>query len=158
MKRLIGILFIVLLMPGCMKPPAKTVMTTVDNKPVVAWDRDADGVADLNDAGEVDVIAGSEILQYTEGLDTFAPTILQTVGGLIGIPLLVGLGTVWRKYKFGRIFGNTVMTVQAARIRLKKAGLTKALEILDETLGTQTLETTKAVRDIKEKLRAKSVS
>ena len=158
MKKLIAVLFIVLLIPSCVKPPAGTVMTTVDDKPVVAWDRDADGVADLNDAGEVDVIAGSEILQYTEGADTFMPTILQTLGGLIGVPLLVGIGAAWRKHKFGRIFGNTVMTVQAARLRLKKGGLNKALDILDETLGTQTLETTKAVRDIKEKLRAKSVS
>ena len=158
MKKLIAILFLVLLLTGCMNPPPGTVMAEVDNKPVLAYDRDADSVADLDSEGNIEVVPGGAVLPYTEGADIFMPGTLRTVGEILGIPLLVGLGAAWRKYKFGRVFGNTVMTVQMARQQLKAGGFSKALDIVDATLGTQTKETTKAVRDIKETLGIKPLA
>ena len=152
--KLLSVLLLVVILSGCMNQPAGTVPTTVDDKPALAYDLDGDGIPDVADDGRILIVPGSEIYKYTETADSWAPTVLETVGGLIGVPLLVGIGAAWRKHKFGRIFGNTVMTFQTARQRLKTAGFDKALDIVDETLGTQTLETTKAIRDIKEKLRA----
>ena len=150
---------IVLLAPSCMRPPAKVVITEVEGKPVAAWDLNADGVADTNADGSLDVVPGSEkLIGAGDTADSIAPTVLKFLVPITGLSVFGGLAEAWKKYKFGRILANTVMTVQAARKRLKTEGNAEALAIVDETLGTQTKETTAAIRDIKDRLGLKSVS
>lgn len=156
MRHLLLLACVLLLLAGCTQPPVKTVEATVDDKPVLAYDLDEDGAPDTDGYGRILVVPGSEIYKYTETADTYVPLALDAaspwIGGGIGV-VLAGLAAAWRQHKFGRILGNLVMSVQVARQRLKNDGLDEALDLVDETLGSQqTTEVTNIVRDTKKKL------
>ncbi len=155
----LSVILLAMCLLGCTQPPAQTILTNIDGKPVLVQDANVDGVADLDAQGRPIVIADSGLYGYAETADSILPTILQAVAGIIGVPLLVGLGAAWRKHKFGRIIANTVMSVQAARLRLKEKNLDTALNIVDETLGSnQTRETTAIIRDVKNSLGVRSAT
>ncbi len=160
MRKLLIVLAVlcVLGLCSCIQPPANTVVVDLDGKPALAVDADSDGVADVDEAGEPLIVPGSEAAYgYADTADSALPTILQTLGGIIGVPLLVVVGRIWGQIKPARIFANTIMTIQAARQKLKDKGLDGALAVVDETLGTQTTETTAMIRDIKAKFGVASV-
>ena len=157
---LVGVFVCMLLVVSCTRPPRDVVVVEIEGKPVAAWDINQDGAPDIDAAGNIAVVPGSEkYIGAGDTADSIAPTILQTLGGIIGIPLLVGLGAAWKKHKYGRILANTIMSVQSARARLKEGGLNDALDVVDETLGsTQTKETTNIIRETKKSLGIRPVT
>ena len=145
---------------SCMRPPSDTTTIELNGKPALAWDRDHDGMADLDAEGEPMVVAGSPAAySAADTVDSIAPGVLETLAafGIPGAGILVGIASAWRAHKFGRVVANTVMSIQTGRERLAVNGKGEALEILDDALRTQTPETVKMVRDIKERLGIGSV-
>lgn len=108
------------------------------------------------------VIAGSDIYRTGEKVDAVAPGILSGIGAFVpgGIgAVMVGLGAAWKTGRFGRVFGNTVMSIQQARQRLKDGGHAQALALLDEALESGQLKATvDEIAKIKAKLGVKSVT
>lgn len=149
--------------PGCLNPPAGTVYidTNGDGVPdALAVDENRDGVPDADADGKPLIVEGSaKYYKPAAAADSVMPTILAVAGGLAGIPVLTGIGAAWKGARFGRIFANTVMSIQAARQKLKDKGLKDALDVLDETLDeTQTQATFDAIAKAKEKLQLPSVT
>lgn len=139
--------------------PVKTVPYTDDQgNEFLAYDADEDGQPDLNEAGQVLVIPLSEHAKYADMTDNVIPGLLTTIGLSAGIPILGVIGAFWQKWKLGRSAMNIIATIQAGRQRLKDGGFDEALNVIDETLGEQTKETTKFVRDVKDKIGLLSVS
>jgi len=157
-----GALLLAIAQPGCVRPPKDTLFVDLNNDGKVdalAWDRSpADGVADTNAEGQPDLVPGSGMYKTTETIDAFVPDLLMTIGGALAVPILVGVGAVWKSTKWGRIFTNTVMSVQIARQRLQDKGLAESLVIVDEALSGQTVKTSAAVDAAKEKLGMASVT
>ena len=154
-------LLVVLCLTGCISPPEGTVLLDLDGDgkiDALGRDSNGDGKVDVNEAGEPLIVAGSEGYRIASGVDLIAPEILMWAGGAIGVPVLVGIGAAWKGSKFGRIFMNTVMSVQSARQRLKDKGNISALAIVDEALGGQAAETVREIAKVKEKLNLSSVS
>ena len=83
---------------------------------------------------------------------------MDFIAPFFGGTILTGLAAAWRQHKFGRIIGNLVMSVQTGRQRLKDNKFDSALDLIDETLGSQTQEVVDIVRDTKKKLGIKPVS
>ena len=143
-----------ILIPGCTQPPPNTVK--VENG--LAWDLDNDGKADLDENGKVKFIPGSQAYKPAEAADSILPTALSVVGGLLGIPILVGAGKVWGAVKPGRILVNTLMSVQNARRELAKGNYLDAFEVVTDELSNQLPETQKMIRDLKDKIGVQSVT
>ena len=141
---------------SCTNPPEGTVLVDVDGDgkaDALAVDANADGQPDLDEEGNVKIVAGSSGYKIAEIADATGPPLLTTIGALLGASgigaILAGLGVAWRTSKFGRILMNTIMTVQAARKALKDSGLPGALEIVDGELKQQTAETQAKVESLK---------
>ena len=147
---------------GCLKPPAGTVFVDLDGDlraDALARDADGDGQPDLDEEGRPQIVAGSEGYAIAEKIDSSVPEILMLAGGAIGVPVLVGVGAAWKGSRWGRIFMNTVMSIQAARRTLKESGPSGALEILDAHLReVQTPETEAAVTAAKRKAGSEPVT
>jgi hypothetical protein len=158
---------------GCINPPAHTLYVDSQGNHVdawlsglkadaLAWDRNADGIPDQDANGKVAIVAGSEGYKTAETVDEIVPSALTGVGGLLGATgvgaVLVGLGAAWKLARFGRIFMNTVMCVQQARIGLQASGNADALAIVDDALSKQLPATVAAVTAIKEKCFAPSIT
>jgi hypothetical protein len=158
---------------GCMNPPAHTLYVDAKGQTVdpwlsgvkadaLAWDRNGDGIPDHDANGHVAVVSGSEGYRTAEIIDEAAPSALGVVGSLLGATgagaVLVGLGAAWKLARFGRIFMNTVMCVQQARLALKNSDNAAALAIVDEALSKQLPETIAKVAEIKEKCFAPPVT
>jgi hypothetical protein len=150
---------------GCINPPAHTlyVDSNSDGKvDCLAWDRDGDGVPDRDANGATLTVAGSGGYHAAEVIDEAAPAALGTVGSLLGATgagaVLAGIAAAWRLARFGRIFMNTVMCIQAARLKLKESGQTEALTIVDEALAKQLPATIAKVQEVKDNCFAPAVS
>jgi hypothetical protein len=109
-----------------------------------------------------DIIPGSEIYRPAEKADSIGPSVLGVAGALVpgGIgAILVGLAAAWRGSRFGRIFANTVMSIQQARARLKTGGQDEALKLLDEALRSGQLQATiDEIKKIKAQMGLESVT
>jgi len=170
-RHIIGLCLLIALMVGCINPPVGTVIVTDPaNGSALAYDKDKNGVADLipltrdvvdpvtgatikeivlGDDGQpvmvVDLVPGSGVYKGGAAVDSIAPTVLTGLGpflpGGVGA-ILIGLGWAWRAGKFGRIFANTVMSIQIARQRLKDGGYEEALKLLDESVENGQLQAT----------------
>ena len=155
---------------ACGKSPVGTVWIDTDGNGIadaLAVDADKDGQPDLDESGNFKIVQGTPSKKTVEAFhkaDDWASGIFSTAGNVAGTlgggfvgAILIGLAAAWRSNKFGRIFLNTVTTVQAARKRLKAQGLGDALEIVDEALSDQLPETIKMVKDVKDKFSIPSV-
>jgi len=161
-KRMLNIIALTLLLSlvlcvGCMRPPQQTVLTQdSQGNTVLAMDLNSDGVADVDASGQVLVIDTGDTYKHADTADKLVPFVLETLGsfGVPGAGILIGVAGAWRAHKFGRIFGNTVVSIQRARDKMAKSPqLSTALDLMDDTLkDNQTLETTSMVRDVKKKL------
>jgi len=151
-----------LALAGCLTPPEHTVFIDLDGDgriDALAVDADSDAKPDLDANGMPCIVAGSQGYKIAEGVDSAAPELLALLGGAVGLPILIGIGAAWKGARFGRIFMNTVMSIQAARQRLKTSGNDAALELLDETLQRgQTAATIAAIEAAKKKAGVKSVT
>ena len=161
MKRLMLIAFAGLMLAGCLTPPEHTVFIDLDGDgriDALAVDADSDAKPDLDANGMPCIVAGSQGYKIAEGVDAAAPELLALLGAAVGLPVLIGVGAAWKGARFGRIFMNTVMSIQAARQRLKTGGNSTALDILDETLRSgQTAATMAAIEAVKKKAGIESV-
>ena len=162
MKRLMFVALVGLALVGCLTPPEHTVFIDLDGDgriDALAVDADSDAKPDLDANGMPCIVAGSQGYKIAEGVDSAAPELLALLGGAVGLPILIGIGAAWKGARFGRIFMNTVMSIQAARQRLKTSGNDVALELLDETLQRgQTAATIAAIEAAKKKAGVKSVT
>jgi hypothetical protein len=151
-----------LMLAGCLTPPAHTVFIDLDGDgriDALAVDADSDAKPDLDANGMPCIVAGSQGYKIAEGVDAAAPELLALLGAAVGLPVLIGVGAAWKGARFGRIFMNTVMSIQAARQRLKSGGQTVALELLDETLRSgQTAATVAAIEAAKKAAGVNSVT
>lgn len=127
-------------LPGCINPPEGTVFVDLNGDGTVdalAADVNQDGVPDTDAGGRVLVIPGSEGYKTAEAVDSIVPEILMWTGAAFGIPVLVGIGAAWKGSRWGRIFMNTVMSVQKAREDLKEwkaPNAEEALAVVDKAL------------------------
>ena len=150
-KRFVAIVLVLglgcslVLVAGCPEPPRG--MVPVEGG--YAWDDDHDGQPDKNADGSLKLVPGSQLRKPADTIDSVMPTVLTIGGSLLGVPVLVGIGRAWGKWKFGNVLVNTVMTVQAARKKLQDNQETKALEILTTELNRQLPQTKKMIADIK---------
>jgi hypothetical protein len=162
MKKLMFVALVGLALAGCLTPPEHTVFIDLDGDgriDALAVDADSDAKPDLDANGMPCIVAGSQGYKIAEGVDSAAPELLALLGGAVGLPILIGIGAAWKGARFGRIFMNTVMSIQAARQRLKTSGNDAALELLDETLQRgQTAATIAAIEAAKKKAGVKSVT
>lgn len=162
MKRLLVSALCLMALPGCINPPTGTVFIDTDGDgrvDALAWDRNRDGIPDKDAEGKPDILAESKGYVAAETADAILPQALMALGGALGVPILVGVGAAWKGARFGRIFMNTVMSIQVARQRLKDKGSIEALAMLDETLeAAQTEKTIAMVKEVKEKLSLPSVT
>jgi len=162
MKKLMFVALVGLALAGCLTPPEHTVFIDLDGDgriDALAVDADSDAKPDLDANGMPCIVAGSQGYKIAEGVDSAAPELLALLGGAVGLPILIGIGAAWKGARFGRIFMNTVMSIQAARQRLKTSGNVAALELLDETLQRgQTAATIAAIEAAKKKAGVKSVT
>jgi len=137
--------------------------TTGDGEPdVLVLDENRDGVPDVDADGKTKVAVDDDTmkkLQVALKADQYGPGALTGIGAIIGIPLLTIIGLAWKAGKFGRVFANTVLSVQAARQALKDKNLTEALETVDATLfKKQTDEAAAAIEKAKAKAELESVT
>jgi hypothetical protein len=112
-----------------------------DGQPVLELVIDEDGKPIM----VPDLVPGSGIYRPAEKADALIPSILGVVGVLVpgGIgAILAGLAVAWKGSRFGRVFANTVMSIQSARARLKAGGQAEALRLLDEALKSGQLQAT----------------
>ncbi len=146
---------------GCFNPPTGTVLIDTNGDGIgdaLAIDADEDGEPDLDEDGNPLIVEDSKKWYAAgEAADAIGPALLTTIGGLLGVPLLIGVGAVWKGTKWGRIVANTVMSVQAAREALSKRGKTGAeyLKVVDDALfeaQKQYPKTKAAIKKIKDKL------
>jgi len=162
MKKLMFVALVGLALAGCLTPPEHTVFIDLDGDgriDALAVDADSDAKPDLDANGMPCIVAGSQGYKIAEGVDAAAPELLALLGGAVGLPILIGIGAAWKGARFGRIFMNTVMSIQAARQRLKTSGNVAALELLDETLQRgQTAATIAAIEAAKKKAGVSSVT
>jgi hypothetical protein len=162
MKKLMFVALVGLALAGCLTPPEHTVFIDLDGDgriDALAVDADSDAKPDLDANGMPCIVAGSQGYKIAEGVDSAAPELLALLGGAVGLPILIGIGAAWKGARFGRIFMNTVMSIQAARQRLKTSGNDAALELLDETLQRgQTAATIAAIEAAKKKAGVSSVT
>ena len=162
MKKLMFVALVGLALAGCLTPPEHTVFIDLDGDgriDALAVDADSDAKPDLDANGMPCIVAGSQGYKIAEGVDSAAPELLALLGGAVGLPILIGIGAAWKGARFGRIFMNTVMSIQAARQRLKTSGNDVALELLDETLQRgQTAATIAAIEAAKKKAGVSSVT
>jgi hypothetical protein len=162
MKKLMIVALVGLMLAGCLTPPEHTVFIDLDGDgriDALAVDADSDAKPDLDANGMPCIVAGSQGYKIAEGVDSAAPELLALLGGAVGLPILIGIGAAWKGARFGRIFMNTVMSIQAARQRLKTSGNDAALELLDETLQRgQTAATITAIEAAKKKAGVSSVT
>jgi len=184
MKPLLAMLCL-LLVVGCVNPPVNTTFVKDANDKItsLAWDKNQDGIPDqilqttinpvtgeselvLGPDGQpvlvADVVPGSTGYGVGEAIDTVGPATLGILATLVpgGIgAILAGLAGAWRLSRFGRIFNNTVMSIQIARQRLKDGGLTGSLKLLDEAVKSGQLQATiDEIAKIKEAMGLPSVS
>lgn len=164
-------LFLLLSLSSCATPPAGTVWLDTDNNGVadsLALDADKNGIPDADANGQVMLVSGTpskKTVEAAERADEYGPTVLGTAGG-IAMPLggglvgaiLMGIAAAWRNAKFGRIFLNTVTTIQNARRKLMAEGAGAGLQLLDDALSQQLPETMKMVADVKAKYAIGSVT
>jgi hypothetical protein len=150
---------------ACINPPAHTLYVDQngDGKiDALAWDRDGDGKPDADANGSPLIVPGSDGYRNAEIIDSAAPSALGMVGSLLGATgagaVLAGIAAAWRMGRFGRIFMNTVMCVQAARLKLKETGNAESLTILDEALSKQLPQTIAKVQEVKDRCFAPSVN
>ena len=155
---------------GCVNPPRGTCFIDINGDgrtDALAMDVNRDGQPDLDPNGQARIVAGSEGYATAAKVDEVAPMVLSGAGGILtatGVggalgAILAGLAAVWRSSGFGRIFMNLIMSVQAARQRLKDTGNEAALGILDETLDKNQLEKTAAeIQKIKDQIGLGSVT
>ena len=161
-----GLLALGVLWPvGCVNPPAHTLYVDQNGDGKIdslAWDRDGDGKPDADANGTTLIVPGSEGYRNAEIIDEAAPSALGMVGSLLGATgagaVLAGIAAAWRMGRFGRIFMNTVMCVQAARLKLKETGNAESLTILDEALSKQLPATIAKVQEVKDRCFAPSVN
>ncbi len=143
---------------GCVNAPKGTV----EYGDGLALDLDENGQADTDANGEP-IILNEKLYKIAGKADSFAPGALTAAGGIantwlpgVGV-VLAGVGYLWKKHKFGRIFANTVTATQAIRRKFKDNP--DVLATIDETLKiAQIPETIEMVRDIKSKLKVPSVT
>jgi CspA family cold shock protein len=91
------------------------------------------------------LVPGSGGYKTAETVDQVAPGILTAAGGLVPGAIgavLIGLGAAWKVSRFGRVIGNTVISIQTARQRLKDGGYEEALKLVDEALKSGQLQAT----------------
>jgi len=150
---------------GCINPPSHTLYVDQNGDgsiDALAWDRDGDGKPDADANGSTLIVPGSSGYHNAEIIDEAAPSALGIIGSLLGATgagaVLAGIAAAWRMVRFGRIFMNTVMCVQAARLKLKENGKTEALTILDEALSKQLPATIAKVQEVKDRCFAPSVN
>jgi hypothetical protein len=161
-----GLLALGVLWPaGCVNPPAHTLYIDQNGDGRIdslAWDRDGDGKPDADANGSTLIVPGSEGYRNAEIIDSAAPSALGVVGSLLGATgagaVLAGIAAAWRMGRFGRIFMNTVMCVQAARLKLKETGNAESLTILDDALSKQLPATIARVQEVKDRCFAPSVN
>ena len=162
MKKLMFVALVGLALAGCLTPPEHTVFIDLDGDGrinALAVDADSDAKPDLDANGMPCIVAGSQGYKVAEGVDAAAPELLALLGAAVGLPVLIGVGAAWKGARFGRIFMNTVMSIQAARQRLKTSGNESALELLDETLQRgQTAATIAAIEAAKKAAGVNSVT
>jgi len=162
MKKLMFVALVGLALAGCLTPPEHTVFIDLDGDgriDALAVDADSDAKPDLDANGMPCIVAGSQGYKVAEGVDAAAPELLALLGAAVGLPVLIGVGAAWKGARFGRIFMNTVMSIQAARQRLKTSGNESALELLDETLQRgQTAATIAAIEAAKKAAGVNSVT
>ncbi len=153
---MIGLLLLLLLMTqGCLKPPDGMMYFDSDGDgktDSLAYDRNSDGEADLDDEGKPEIVPGSSGYRTAQRVDAIGPGAIAWIGSLFGMPALVGIGWAWRRAKWGRIFMNTVMSVQQARQVLQQVhSPDAAAQLVDEALrNKQTAETYAAIKKIKD--------
>lgn len=137
---------------------SQPVLDPVTSKPESELVLDGSGKPRL----QPDVVPGSKIYAAAEAVDAVAPSVLSGVGAFVpgGIgAVLIGLGAAWRLSRFGRIFSNTVMSVQVARQRLKDNGYGEALKLLDEAISSGQLKLTiDEIRKLKDRMGLPSVT
>lgn len=162
---LLALCLAALLSGGCLAPPKGTMWldTSGDGQPdLLVEDLDDDGQADLGPDGRpIPAVDEATMAKLRLGLqaDKYGPQALGLIGSLIGVPVLVAVGAVWKSVKFGKVFANTVVAVQAARKALAKSKIEGALEIVDAALDKKQWEATReAVAKVKDKLGIGSVS
>ena len=157
----VAMLLAMIFIPGCLNPPIGTVFIDVDGDgriDALAQDLDHDGLPDLDANGHAMIIAGSQGYGVAERIDEISPGILGAIGGLLGLPVLVGIGAAWKGARFARIFQNTIMSVQMARKALKDLDMTGALAVVDAALNEQPQATQAAVEKAKGKMGLSSVT
>ena len=140
---------------GCLNPPAQTVTIDLDGDGSVdalAVDEDNDGLPDIDETGAPIIVAGSSGYKIAGTVDEVGPGILTSLGALLGVPILFGVGAAWKGGKWGRLTMNLIMSIQAARKKLKKAGSEDALEIFDEVM---TSKSSTAVKDLVNSIKKK---
>ncbi len=138
---------------GCPEPPAGMVK----HGNGYAWDANKDGIADVDAQGNVLFVPGSQLDKPAAVADRILPTALTVIGSAAGIPILVGIGRAWGKWKFGKVLVNTLMTVQAARKKLNDGKNAEALAIVTTELSKQLPETKKMIADLKFKNNIESI-
>ena len=155
---------VLLVIPGCPRPPKGTMeYTDSSGHTVLVADMDLDGVPDIGPDGNVLVVNNSNIYDIAQKLDSGAPGLLSVTAAVITpyVPWLAAVlaasGYLWKSSKFGRVFANTVTTIQA--VRRQFADNDKILEAIDKTLSIEQLpETVAMVKDVKDKLQIASVT
>ena len=164
MKRTLMILIMLagpLLFAGCPETPFGTVPVEDEQgqKIASAWDKDFDGVADIDPAtGEVDLVLPKAAYAVAQQVDEVAPGLLKTAGGLLGISFLTILGLAWKNRKWAGFGISVVESVQAVRQTIATEGPKGFLKIFDAALKKSQSRKTKAiVDDIKLKANVASV-
>ncbi len=130
---------------GCVEPPPRTILVDTDGDGKVdalAPDKDGDGKPDKDPNGEILIIPGSQGYKAAAIADSTGPHLLSWLGGFLGLPVLIIASAAWKGGRFGHVLMNTIMSVQAARERLDKAGDKKmtaaeALVMVDEALAAK---------------------
>ena len=138
-----------LLVSGCYTPPRNTVWidTNADGLPdMLAIDNNGDGIADLDANTRPYLIAPPAGAQPPEAVDTSIATVLTLVGGLLGAPLLVTAGAVWKQTGLSKVIANIITSLDTARASLAANGNAPALKQLDTIMASvQTANTTAVI-------------
>lgn len=155
MKRLTMILLFVMLLPaanGCIHPPKGTTWLDVDGQTMLVMaDEDGNPIRDPA-TGEYLIVADGKYVKTVDAADSLGSTLLITLGAIAGFPIAVGIGSVWKGARFGRLILNLVLSVQAARQALKDKGMAEALEVVNDSLSEEQID---ATRDLVDKLKDK---
>jgi len=133
---------------SCTTPPPGLVLYDSDNDgnyDCYARDVNEDGIissadyqvdTDNNGVADTPEMMSEKLVTITENVDAYTPGALTLVGSLAGIPLAGVIAGVWQKIRFGRIFANTVASVQLYRKKIAAGGL-DVLEEVDKAVADE---------------------